>query len=111
MADYFDDKSFQISPHKFVAFGIDITSRHGKASEVIEMISFARDAALSGVNDLIDEVFYDSVSCLCTITLVEDAENSGSSGEKLLAAAMKTLSQFQFDEDGKIFHGDSLCED
>lgn len=84
-------------------------TRYGKASELVEMINFAKLAALQGLHTLIDKVFYDSKSCLCTIELFDERLWLSEQGAALRLCATRSIRQFQWD--GTIDHGLDLLED
>ncbi len=96
MTSYFDEKAGQVEPGDLVAFGINIISRYSKAGELIEMLSFAKQAALAGVADSVDEVFYDSKACLCTFKFNGDITLGDPVERKLFTAAKETIDQFDW---------------
>jgi hypothetical protein len=69
---FFDEKSIQVEPSSLTAFGVDINSRYGKASELCEMLQFMQDIALNGAGHYIKSIFYDSKAALCFIEVHED---------------------------------------
>ncbi len=96
MVPYFDEKSYQVEPGSLCAFGIDIVSRYAKADELIEMLSFAQKAALAGLADAIEEVFYDSKTCVCSFKFTRDIRFGDPTERKLFAAAIETIGQFDW---------------
>lgn len=103
--DYFDEKSRQLDIGGLTAFGIRLSSRHARASEMIEMIAFAQLAALQSANHLVSEVYYDSNSQCCYFTLSPDVNPHGDDGERIKSCALRSISQF--DWDGMAEHGKS----
>lgn len=69
MNNWFDEKSPQINIPSMIAFGINVMTRHAKAHEMAELLMFSLEAAKSNVNTLVEEAFYDSNSCCCTLDL------------------------------------------
>jgi len=108
MTSYFDEKAEQVEPGILVAFGIKIISRHSRAGELIEMISFAEKAALAGAADSVQEVFYDSNACFCTFEFNGDIVPGNPIEQKIFAAAKATISQFEWM--GCIHHRDGEDE-
>lgn len=96
MPDYFDEKAQQVSPNNMTAFGIDIQSRYGRANEVIQMINFARQAALKDVAHYVKSMFYDSKACVCTLTLVDEVSLGDPVEAQLREIALECLSQFEW---------------
>lgn len=96
MTSYFDEKAHQVEPGRLSAFGIDIISRYSKADELIEMLSFAQKAALAGVADAVEEVFYDSKACICSFKFTRDISFGDPTEQKLFAAAIQTIGQFDW---------------
>jgi len=108
MTSYFDEKAEQVDTGHLVAFGIKIISRYSKAGELIEMLSFAKKAALAGVADSVQEVFYDSNACFCTFEFNGDIVPGDPIEQKIFAAAKATISQFEWM--GCIHHRDGEDE-
>lgn len=96
---YFDEKARQVNPGKLVAFGIKIISRHSKASELIEMLSFAERAALDGVADAVQEIFYDSNAAICSFKFSREISFGDPIERKLFAAAIEILGSFNWVDD------------
>ena len=103
MNPWFEEKAQQIEPASVRAFGIALASRHAKARELAELLRFAEAAAEAGVNMLIEEAFYDSVSDCCAIALRESARESTAEMDAVFGAAMRTITQFEWE--GAVFHG------
>lgn len=96
MTSYFDEKASQVEPGDLVAFGINIISRYSKADELIEMLSFAKQASLAGVSDAVAEVFYDSSACICSFKFKQDISFGDPIERKLFAVAIETIGQFDW---------------
>lgn len=109
MPDYFAEKAGQVEPETLTAFGITISSRYGKADELIEMLSFCRMAALEHIEHFVKEVFYDSKACVCSFKLDRTVTSGDAIASHVHAIAKKTISQFELF--GYIDHGDWLTED
>lgn len=103
MPDYFAEKASQVDPDTLTAFGITISSRYGKADEIIEMLGFCRVMAVDGVSHLVKEVFYDSKADICSITFVESVGKASEVVMLARAAAKRTIRQFEIF--GYIDHG------
>ena len=107
--DYFDEKSHQVTANEVFAFGVSLLSRYGKASELVEMINFAKLAALQGLHPLVHRLFYDSKADLCTIELFDESLWLSEQGQALRKCATKTIGQFQWD--GTVGHGLELLDE
>lgn len=90
--DYFLEKAQQIEPSSLEAFGIKLSSRYGKAHELIEMIEFAKVIANDRGSQYIKEVFYDSKASMCRIELHPAIHANHPIGQK---AAKKSISCFE----------------
>ncbi len=91
---WFKENDTQVSLGKFQAFGVSIWSRYGNASELIEMLGFVRDVAWNGLEGILEEVFYDSKSCICTFEFAPGFELDDPRAEAILLSAKKHISQF-----------------
>lgn len=67
-ASFLSEKAEQVSPAKFVVFGIAAQSRYGKCSEVEEIFRFCRLLVEAGAATYVTEVFYDSKCGTASIT-------------------------------------------
>lgn len=67
-----------------------------------ELLAFAKEADANGLLDLIEDVSYDSVSCICHIT-PKPAHRGISKIDRhpVMDAAMKHISQFEWNGDIK----------
>lgn len=106
MTEYFEEKSQQVSPNSFTAFGIEISSRYGKANEIIEMINFSRLAAQRDVAHYVKSMFYDSKANICTFELVDSVKVFDPVATSLKQAAFETVSQFDWFD--SVEHGTPL---
>jgi hypothetical protein len=106
--DYFAEKAHQVTGNEFQAFGISLMTRYGKADELVEMINFARLAAMGELHLLVKTVFYDSKANLCTIELFDESLWNTEEGIALRKCAKQSIRQFQWD--GTIGHGLDLLE-
>ena len=106
--NYFDEKAAQISERALIAFGIPIETRYAKADELVEMLNFTKMVAQVGLEGLVVGLHYDSKSCSCSITLVENMQFSDPRADVIKDCALKTISQFfWFDE---CYHGFCIIE-
>ncbi len=107
---YFGEKSQQIEPSSFKAFGIQVDSRYGHMREIVEMMNFARMSAIEGVHLFVKEVFYDSNNSTCSIELSDDIQDrlDCDVAKEVYRCAMQTISQFVWD--GVYQHGIPLQE-
>lgn len=106
--DYFDEKAHQVSPAAVNAFGINLMTRYAKADELVEMLNFAKLAAVAHLHTLVKELFYDSKACLCTIELEDESQWHSDEGLQLRECAARSIRQFQ--SDGTIGHGLDLLD-
>lgn len=91
--DFFGEKTRQISVDEFEAFGIKISSRYKKNTEVVNMLQFAETLALLDLNDYVCGLFYDSQSNTCEIEIQNDP--SPQILKKIHDFAAKYLPQFE----------------
>lgn len=108
MTSYFGEKAEQVTPGDLVAFGIKLISRYSKADELVEMLCFAQKAALAGVADAVEEVFYDSKACICSFKFNGEIALGDPIERELFAAAKETIEQF--DWLGYVHHRDEEDE-
>jgi hypothetical protein len=108
MENWFDEKTQQVMPDTITAFGIKLVSRYGQAGELRDMLLFAELAAEEGLADRVDQLFYDSKACLCIPEFVPGYEFGSPDDAVLFKCALKSLTQFQWDE--TIYHRDSPVE-
>lgn len=99
---FFEEKSHQLSVYGMDAFSIPISSRYGRADELSEMLMFAKEVALLGLQGHVKNVFYDTPACLCVIELNDDTDWYYDEGRAIKACAEKTIAQFQWD--GCVYH-------
>lgn len=100
---WFEDKRTQIDVTGMHAFGIPISTRHGKARELAELLQFAEEAAKANVNSYVQAAHYDSNSDCCSFTLDRAVQQHSTIAEALLTAALKTITQFEWF--GVVQHG------
>lgn len=96
---WFEDKREQVDSRDMIAFGVSIGSRYGNAKELAELLLFARECALRGVASMISRAFYDSKSCTCDIDMTDECPSDSDVGERVIEAAMGTLTQFTINGD------------
>ena len=85
------------------AFGIDISSRHNKAKEIIELLQFSLEASKLNLHEYVLSIFYDSNACLCVFEFKPSLLLGSYEEQALHRIAIKTISQF--DWFGSIEHG------
>jgi hypothetical protein len=102
MTSYFEEKSQQVEPASMKAFGVNISSGHGKATEIIEMITFCRLVATDEIVG-VKSLFYDSNSDCCQIECGSQVAKDLALAAKVELAAKRSLSQYELL--GKIGHG------
>ena len=108
MKKWFDEKSTQLDTDSLVAFGIPLSTRYGRASEMVEMINFAQALAEAGLERNIKRVFYDSKADLCDIEFHDSNLRYTDTDEAMLRAAKETIGQFTWH--GMVQHGRPLAD-
>lgn len=105
MTSYFGEKSQQLSIFELSAFGIRLSTRYGKVSEMVELLQFAEAVAKSGLAHWIEAAKYDSQAQCCFFDFAEEEEPPPGSPEEqaILAAATQTIRQFEWR--GAALHG------
>jgi hypothetical protein len=98
-AESFDEKATQVLPTGMVAFGIEIDSRYGKCSELIELLKFAQAAASAAVAHYVKEAFYDSKASICSFELDIAVIRGSEIEEELLSIARATVGHFMWFDD------------
>jgi hypothetical protein len=93
----------EVSVDSMTAHGIDISTRHGKANELAEMLSFCVAIAKTGLQNRVMSLFYDSNSCCCTFELCPSIEQFDDVADEIEQVALKTIGQFEWF--GIIRHG------
>ena len=96
----------EVSVDAMTVFGIEISTRHGKAYELAEMINFCVALERRGLKRKVVSVFYDSNSCCCSFEISRSVERYGDSEQGIFEAAKETISQF--DWFGTVKHGEPL---
>ena len=66
---WFGDKARQVDLASLIAFGIDVSSRYGKAEELREILKFTESLAVSGCEGFVSCVTYDGEIDTCEIDL------------------------------------------
>lgn len=91
----------QINPSSFTLFGVSISSRRGVLSEIKEMINFVEHIEKNyPPAAVIEEVFYNSVNCVCEIKFHDQFEHYKTDpANYVLNAAYEHLSQFEWNDD------------
>lgn len=109
MKDFFGEKSTQVEPYVIVAFGITLSSRYGKADELIEMIKFAKYVATQDTACFVNELRYDSQSQCCFFDVAPSVDPYGDIAARIRSIAKKTIRQFELFD--CIEHGPGLLEE
>lgn len=95
MSDFFAEKAAQVNPGGLESFGIAISSRYSKASELVQMLEFTEQAALNNVAHYVQSVFYDSKACICSFELEASVKEGDPVCQAIEDAARSTVSQFE----------------
>lgn len=98
-----------VSVDSLTAHGIVISTRHGKAYELAEMLNFCVAVAKQGLQNRVTSLFYDSNSCCCNFELCPSVEQYDDVAEELKAIAIETIGQFEWF--GNVEHGVPLEAD
>ena len=107
MADYYENNA--VSETAMTVNGISVCTRHGRATELAEMLNFCVLAAKKGLNDKVISLFYDTNSCCCSFELHPSVSEYGDVDSALLAIAERTIGQFEWH--GVVNHGAPLSAD
>lgn len=97
MTDFFAEKTQQVDPHSFTSFGIEIISRYGNASEIIEMIKFTKHLASQGVGHYVKQVYFDSKAAFCSVYVSKDVQEDDLVDLKIRSAAAQNISVYEHD--------------
>lgn len=108
MKDYFEEKTRQIEPGDITAFGIPLSSRYAKATDMAEMLMFVHKVASAGLHHHVESVSYDTKACLCVIYLHDEELWFGEAGKQIRTYAKETISQFQWH--GTVGHSDEFLK-
>jgi hypothetical protein len=108
MQDYFGEKSPQVEPGLLIAFGVEISSRHSRADELIELLRFAERIADRKVSQYVKKAFYDSKGNLCSLELDPSVQEGDAVASEILDAATEFISQF--DWFGMPTHGGEIAK-
>lgn len=93
----------EVSEDSLKAFGISISTRHGKAYELAEMLNFCVAIQAEGLHKKVISLFYDSNSCCCNFELCPSVERYDDDYQAILGVGKKTISQFEWN--GSVVHG------
>lgn len=107
MADCYANDT--VSETAMTANGIYISTRHGRATKLAEMLNFCVLAAKQGLNSKVISLFYDTNSCSCSFELDPSVEEYDEVDTTLLAVARQTICQFEWS--GIVNHGAPLYDD
>ncbi|MEE1881490.1 hypothetical protein V0R55_15085 [Pseudomonas soli] len=99
----------EVSVDSLKAFGILIDTRHGKATELAEMLNFCVAIAKKGLQNRVTSLFYDSNSCCCTFELCPSVEEFDGVAMEIRNTALATIGQFEWF--GVINHGAPIYAD
>jgi hypothetical protein len=92
-----------VSVDSLNAYGINISTRHGKAYELAEMLNFCVAIAKKELQSRVVSLFYDSNSCCCNFELCPSVEQFDEVADEILNTALETIGQFEWF--GIIEHG------
>ena len=104
MADYYENNA--VSESAMTVNGISICTRHGRATELAEMLNFCVMAARRGLNNKVISLFYDTNSCSCSFELDASINEYDDVDTALLDIAVQTIGQFEWH--GYVHHGAPL---
>lgn len=100
---WFDEKAPQIDHGLQRAFGIQLESRHDRALEMAEMLTFAYLLARNNLNLAVEAVHYNSNSCCATLQFRGSVDWYGPPATAIKELALQALGQFEWD--GCVLHG------
>lgn len=95
-----------VTPDTLTVFGARLQSRYGLCQELAEMLLFMNEAAGLSLARPVKELFYDSKSGICVVTLATEVRLGSLIEQKLLSIGKRTLSCFEW-VDGRIYTKDS----
>jgi hypothetical protein len=104
------EKGHEVSMPGMTAFGIEISTRYGKAHELRELIHFTELVAKAGAAFAVKSAFYDSNSCCCEFELLPNLAREPELAASILDCAMASISQFLW-IDGAVRHGGAYRDD
>jgi len=105
MKEFFGEKSHQIEPSAFEAFGVPIDSRYGQAHELIELMNFTELLAEKKVAHYVKRAFYNSKACMCTLELDPSVQQGDAVADAILEAATETIGKFDWFDN--VQHGNT----
>lgn len=100
-----DGRAAEVTPRTLTAFGIRLTSRFGKAAELVQLLEFARLAAEAAVAQHVAEVRYDGDATGARFRLQADARPDPAALSALLGCAIATIARFAW-VDGQRYGAD-----
>jgi len=86
-----------------VAYGIEISSRDNRESQIQEMANFAEASYERSLASYVKSLFYDSKSNCCSFEFIQGVDQYGPIAGELLEIARETIGQFEWF--GVIEHG------
>jgi hypothetical protein len=96
MNSYFNEKSIQVKhTGSMSSFGIELSSRYGKAWEIVEILNFTIEVAQKDLQTYVESIFYDSNANLCTFEFSKDLEQYSDEAVSIQDCAKKTIAQFE----------------
>jgi hypothetical protein len=104
MKPYEIEEKNQINIYSITSLGISLTTRHGIAKEMAEMLNFSYLVSRKGLQKYLVSVFYDSVSCCCSFEFLPLFEEFSQASKSIKACALQSIGQFDWFD--CIHHGD-----
>jgi hypothetical protein len=99
-ATSFSEKGHQLNPSSISALDIQIESRYGKISEMIDMLRFVELAASRSVAHYVKSIVFDSKIGSCFFVLSDHVTLGSEIERELFAIACECFTGFQwFDDD------------
>ena len=95
-----------VTPDTLTVFGTRLQSRYGLCQELAEMLLFMNEAAGLSLARPVKELFYDSKSGICVVTLATEVRLGSLIEQKLLSIGKRTLSCFEW-VDGRTYTRDA----
>lgn len=111
MRDMYDinwEKPGTVSPSGLAVYGVAISTRHGCAIELAEMIDFVCIAFSARVSHHISHLFYDTSANLCTVCVNDAVEPYNSTFDVIADIGNKTLTQFILTDASGNWLGDGV---
>lgn len=99
-AETYSEKGNQLTPSALSALGIQIESRYGKISEMIDMLRFVELAASRAIAHYVTRISFDSKHGSCSFVLSEHVRQGSEIERELFMTANECFTGFQwFDEE------------